>query len=73
MSSCEKCWGNSYDPYTGHERYGVMVLTHTCSAEEQAGPDASRCPHCRLLTIHQHTKQPMCGCYQASDSSDAAK
>jgi hypothetical protein len=61
MSSCEKCWAESGgDP----DRYTELLHRKPrCTPEEQAGPYASRCPHCRLLTIHQHTKEPMCGCY----------
>lgn len=33
-----------------------------CTPEEQAGPDATQCPTCHRLTLHQHTGEPMCGC-----------
>lgn len=61
MSTCEKCWADSQfgGDYTKllEER-----KDHPCTPEEQAGPDATECPECHHLTLHQHTGEPMCGC-----------
>ena len=65
MSACEKCWaaaGGSAD------RYRELLLKRKCTPEEQAGPDASQCPWCGRMTLHQITREAMCGC----DASDAA-
>ena len=61
MSSCEKCWSDSR---YGNDYFRVLDSRkeHPCTPEEQAGPDAGRCPTCGKMTLHQHTKEPMCGC-----------
>jgi hypothetical protein len=74
MSACERCWERSYDPWrcdrTG--RYQGNLSTHTCSAEEQAGRDAGKCPTCKRMTLHQHTGEPMCGCPKVESKAGAA-
>lgn len=67
MSSCEKCWS---DAHGDAERYHELVKSRECTPEEQAGEQAFRCPHCRRLTIHMITKEPMCGCYEPSDAGE---
>jgi len=59
MSSCEKCWA---DAGGVAERYSVLIEKRNCTPEEQAGPDASKCPLCGRMTLHQYTREPMCGC-----------
>ncbi len=50
MSSCERCWkeanGNA-------DRYHELLAINRCSPEEQAGENATECPHCHRLTVHQ--------------------
>jgi len=56
MASCEKCWQDAGgDP----GRYSQLLedrggLTGGCTPEQQAGPDASECPNCKRMTVHQH-------------------
>jgi hypothetical protein len=38
---------------------------HPCTPEEQAGPEALECPVCHRKTLHQYTREPMCGCPRA--------
>ncbi len=67
MSSCEKCWRDAH-----HEpgdcvpdAYARLMLerkSNPCTPEEQAGTDASRCPKCKRMTLHQHTGECMNGC-----------
>jgi hypothetical protein len=53
----------AYDPLGDQSaRYREIIKAHTCTPEQQAGPDAAECPHCRRPTLHQYTKEPMCGC-----------
>lgn len=33
-----------------------------CTPEQQAGPGAEKCPGCGLMSIHQYTGEPICGC-----------
>ena len=64
MASCEKCWVDS-------RRRGVSYSTllherdadgETCTPEQQAGPDATKCPECGKQTVHQYAKVCMaCG------------
>ena len=63
MSSCEKCWE---DARGDHDRYQKLLARRLCTPEEQAGPDAGECPVCHRMTLHQWTKEPMCGCKQSS-------
>ena len=61
MSACEKCWEDS----GGGDAYFVLLDQRKdtpCIPEQQAGPDATECPECRRLTLHQYTGKPMCGC-----------
>jgi hypothetical protein len=63
MSSCEKCWADAQGPYGDvSEKYQRLVRERNCTPEEQAGPDAEKCPACGRMTLHQHTGEPMCGC-----------
>lgn len=53
MTSCEKCWVRAGgDPV----RYRALIerLGKPCTPEEQAGPNATLCPRCNLMTVHQH-------------------
>jgi hypothetical protein len=60
VSSCEKCWAASYDPQGDQsKRYQERLMTHKCTPEEQAGPDAQWCIECGGMTRHQHTGQCM--------------
>jgi hypothetical protein len=63
VSSCEKCWSDAYDPQGDQSlRYRYLVNSRNCTPEEQAGRDAEECPTCGRMTLHQHTREPMCGC-----------
>lgn len=69
MSSCEKCWANSYRPgaatYTSASQADVYmeeIATHSCTPEQQAGSMATECPKCNRMCLHQHTQQCMNGC-----------
>lgn len=53
MPSCEKCWN---DAGSDLERYYELLDGSECTAEEQAGDYASRCPLCRSNTVHVHAK-----------------
>lgn len=59
MSACEKCWT---DAGGSSDAYRKLLAERLCTPEEQAGPNAERCPVCLRKTLHQHTGQPMCGC-----------
>ena len=56
MASCEKCWR---DARGNPDRYAELVMQRECTPEEQAGPDAERCPVCKRMTLHQHTGECM--------------
>jgi hypothetical protein len=61
MSSCEKCWADSVS--VAH--YTSLLKereSNPCTPEEQAGPDAGECEVCHRKTVHQHTREKMCGC-----------
>lgn len=66
MSSCERCWADSYIPGgpvgKRNERYSRLIRKRDCTPEQQAGPDAAECPACGRESIHQVTGEPMCGC-----------
>jgi hypothetical protein len=67
MSACEKCWHDAHvNPFASvadeYERLMNERREHPCTPEEQAGPDATQCPTCGRMTLHQHTREPMCGC-----------
>ena len=66
MSACEKCWADAnHDSLGGGsqtEAYHRLLRERQCTPEEQAGPDATVCPHCQTRTRHQVTGQCMrCG------------
>ena len=68
MSACEKCWRDAHaDPYAESvtsEYHRLLADRHgiPCTAEEQAGPDATICDWCGRRTRHQHTGECMaCG------------
>ena len=72
MSACEKCWSDAHrGPYFSvAEEYSRLMeerKEHPCTPEQQAGPDAGECPTCHRMTIHQYTKEPMCGCSPSGD------
>lgn len=61
MSSCEKCWQDAGGPV----RYLELLYSrngHPCSVEEQAGHDATQCPVCGKMSVHQYTRELMCKC-----------
>jgi len=71
VSSCEKCWRESGSA----ENYNALLESrqdHPCTPEEQAGPDASECPLCNRMVLHQHTGECMVGC-KASKQDKAFK
>jgi hypothetical protein len=59
MSSCEKCWAEAGGDA---DRYAILLKERDCEPEEQAGPDAGKCPNCGRMTLHQHTGECMTGC-----------
>lgn len=62
MSACEKCWREAGGDA---ERYSALIgerRSQPCSAEEQAGERAEECPWCGRKTLHELTREPMCGC-----------
>lgn len=62
MSTCERCWRLSQSYGDPPAAYSKLLNEQSCTAEEQAGPDAGKCPVCGRMTLHQHTAEPMCGC-----------
>lgn len=62
MSSCEKCWADARSSGVGYFQLVMSRKNNPCTPEEQAGPDARKCPACGRMTLHQHTSEPMCGC-----------
>jgi hypothetical protein len=62
MPSCEKCWEDAHAgyPYCDvAQEYERLIKErdangHTCTPEEQAGPDAGVCPSCGRRAIHQY-------------------
>lgn len=74
MSACEKCWRDAHrgPQFSVAEEYARLMeerRDHPCTPEQQAGPDADQCPLCGRMTLHQYTREPMCGC----ESPDAAR
>jgi len=61
VSACEKCWTDSRNGGDYH-RLVKERAANPCTPEQQAGPDAGRCPRCGRKTAHQHTGELMCGC-----------
>lgn len=59
MPSCERCWA---DAGGNIEIYKYLLDERTCTPEQQAGPDARRCPVCERNTVHQHAGVCM-ACY----------
>ena len=53
MPSCEKCWREAGG---NPDRYKELLITRSCTPEEQAGPDAGMCPVCKRQTLHQYCK-----------------
>ena len=77
MSACEKCWsdagrettyGGSESKAQAYNRLMEERKANPCTPEQQAGQDADECPFCHRMTLHQWTKEPMCGCYPATHS-----
>lgn len=67
MSACEKCWRDAHrgPDYSVADEYARLMnerKDHPCTFEDQAGPDAGECPTCHRMTLHQLTREPMCGC-----------
>ena len=77
MPSCEKCWARASAEAKergGHQAdiYCKLVETEHCTPEEQAGPDATRCPDCHRKTVHQHAKVcVICGRIEEPRGGDA--
>jgi len=64
MSSCEKCWSDSYriarsSGKAQAEVYSELVKARKCTPEEQAGEDSEVCDICNRKTIHRVTGQCM--------------
>ena len=64
MSSCEKCWADSFTLTYGTgedrvEKYQQLIKERNCTPEEQAGYDAEFCPNCKRKTLHQITNECM--------------
>jgi len=56
MPSCEKCWRDSGgDP----QEYARLIQERSCTPEQQAGADATECPVCHKMTIHQYAGRCM--------------
>jgi hypothetical protein len=67
MSACEKCWSDAHrgPQFSVAEEYRRLMderSPHPCTPEQQAGPEARECPVCHRRTLHQYTREPMCGC-----------
>ena len=64
MSSCEKCWADSYTYTYGTDEsriecYQRLIRTRDCTPEEQSGNDAQICSNCQRKTLHQVTGECM--------------
>lgn len=63
MTACERCWADSGgEP----ERYEELIRDRRgdqmCTAEQQAGPDATECPSGCGKTVHQYARRcTLCG------------
>ena len=67
MSGCEKCWAEASFKArllggSVADTYRDLLDIRNCTPEEQAGEDAGECPACHRKTVHQHSREPMCGC-----------
>jgi hypothetical protein len=62
MSACERCWSSAQSAGDPSAEYTRLLKMSDCTPEEQAGPDARECPVCHRKTLHQYTREPMCGC-----------
>ena len=75
MASCEKCWSDAYmrsieNPMKVQaEHYQDLIkerAENPCTAEEQAGEDATLCLKCGRVAVHQYAKVCCaCGCVPA--------
>jgi hypothetical protein len=69
MTVCEKCWRDSEyaSAFVESDAYLQLMLARdaageTCTPHEQAGPDATECPRCHRMTVHQYARICMtCG------------
>lgn len=68
MSGCEKCWRDAHGDgeLDVPERYRLLLVERTgeksCTPEQQAGSNATKCPSCDRTTRHQITGECMaCG------------
>ena len=65
VSTCEKCWSEAglKTWMSGDDRvdcYRTLIVKHTCTPEESAGPDATSCEKCGGRRVrHQYTKECM--------------
>ena len=64
MPSCEKCWSDAHrgPQFSVAEEYWRLMeerADNPCTPEEQAGPEATKCPKCNRMTLHQHCKECM--------------
>jgi len=67
MSTCEKCWSDAHrgPQYSVADEYAKLIEARRerpCTPEQQAGADAGTCPVCGRNSVHQTTREPMCGC-----------
>jgi len=60
MPTCEKCWSDARGDLAMYEK--LLDTRLPCTPEEQAGPDAKRCPACGRMTLHQHCGKCMNRC-----------
>jgi len=64
MVSCEKCWR---DAGGNPDEYQRLIKSRTCTPEEQAGLDATECPKCKRMAVHESVGFCMaCGVFPSS-------
>lgn len=64
VPSCERCWADSrLATLSGDDGAYQRLLEQRgpsgCTPEQQAGPDARKCPICQRMTVHQHVGECM--------------
>jgi hypothetical protein len=62
MSACEKCWADAGGNALRYANLMIERHDHPCTPEQQAGRAAGQCPVCKRMTLHEITREPMCGC-----------
>ena len=61
MVSCEKCWR---DAGGNPDEYHRLLAERDCTPEQQAGPEAKKCPECGRIALHQHVGDCMACDYE---------